>query len=176
MPLSIEIVESRSLPPSTLREICELCTEAYQEDFTGAFESLGPGVHVLGRSQGQIVSHAMWVDRTLQPGRRAPLRTAYIEAVATTPIFQRRGFASEVLNHLAQLIQSYELGALSPSDEQIYARLGWERWRGPLFIRAGAELRPTPHDSVMILRLANTPADLDLEEPLSAEWRAGELW
>jgi aminoglycoside 2'-N-acetyltransferase I len=176
MPLAIEVVESQSLAPPTLHEICELCTEAYQEDFTGAFESLGPGVHVIGRSGGRILSHAMWVTRALQPGGRAPLHTAYVEAVATRPGFQRRGLASEVLTRLAQEIRSYELGALSPADEMLYARLGWERWRGPLFIRTDVGLCPTPHDSVMILRLENTPADLDLEEPLSAEWRTDELW
>jgi aminoglycoside 2'-N-acetyltransferase I len=176
MPLSIDTVESQSISQSTLLEICELCTEAYEQDFTGAFEALGPGVHVIGRSEGHIVSHAMWVARALQAGRRTSLRTAYVEAVATKRRFQRRGFASQILRHLAQEIRSYELGALSPSDDVFYARLGWEQWRGPLFIRTDAGLDPTPDESVMILRLENTPADLDLNEPLSAEWRAGELW
>jgi aminoglycoside 2'-N-acetyltransferase I len=159
-----------------LFEICELCTEAYEEDFIGAFEALGPGVHVIGRFEGRIVSHAMWVDRALQPGRRTPLRTAYVEAVATKRRFQGRGFASQILTHLAQEIRSYELGALSPSDDGFYARLGWQLWCGPLFIRTDGGLDPTPEESVMILRLANTPVDLDLNEPLSAEWREGELW
>jgi aminoglycoside 2'-N-acetyltransferase I len=176
MPLSISTAESQSLSQSTLLEICELCTEAYEEDFTRAFEALGPGVHVIGRFEGHIVSHAMWVARALQPGRRTPLRTAYVEAVATKRRFQHRGFASQILRHLAQEIQSYELGALSPSDDAFYARLGWELWHGPLFIRTDAGLDPTPEESVMILRLEHTPADLDPNEPLSAEWRTGELW
>ncbi|MBY0497196.1 MAG: GNAT family N-acetyltransferase [Cyanobacteria bacterium] len=176
MPLSISAVESQAISPSTLLEICELCTEAYEGDFTGVFETLGPGVHVIGRFEGQIVSHAMWVARALQPGRHRPLRTAYVEAVATKPRFQHRGFARQILEQLAQEIRSYELGALSPSDAAFYARLGWELWRGPLFIRTGAGLVPTPDEPVMILRLENTPVDLDLNEPLSAEWRAGELW
>jgi aminoglycoside 2'-N-acetyltransferase I len=176
MALSIEVVESQSLSQPVWLEICELCTEAYEEDFTTVFDALGPGVHVVGRAEGQIVSHAMWVTRALQPGGRAPLRTAYVEAVATRPQFQRRGFASEILTHLAQAIRSYDLGALSPSDDRFYARLGWELWRGQLFARTEAGLDPTPEESVMILRLAGTPADLDLDEPLSAEWRTGEVW
>ncbi len=176
MPLAISTLESASISPSTLLEICELCTEAYEEELTGAFEALGPGVHVIGRFDGQIVSHAMWVTRTLQPASRTPLRTAYVEAVATRRQFQHRGFASEILRRLAQEIRSYELGALSPSGDAFYARLGWELWRGPLFIRTDIGLAPTPDESVMILRLENTPADLDLNEPLSAEWRTGELW
>jgi aminoglycoside 2'-N-acetyltransferase I len=176
MALLIEIVTSRSISQSTLLEICELCTEAYEEDFSGAFDALGPGVHVIGRSEGRVVSHAMWVDRALQPGRHAPLRTAYVEAVATKRQCQGRGFASQVLTRVAQEIGSYELGALSPSDDRFYARLGWELWRGPLFIRTDVGLDTTPDESVMILRLANTPGDLDLNDPLSAEWRPGELW
>jgi hypothetical protein len=57
----------------------------------------------------------------------------------------------------------------------MYARLGWEFWRGPLFIRRAGRLIPTPDEEVMILRLPKTPP-LDLEAPLSVEWREGELW
>jgi aminoglycoside 2'-N-acetyltransferase I len=56
-----------------------------------------------------------------------------------------------------------------------YARLGWELWRGPLFVRTDAGLMPTPDEEVMILRLPRT-TPLDLDSPLSAEWREGELW
>ena len=119
---------------STLRGIADLCTEAYQEDFTGAFGLLGPGVHVIARADGRIVSHAMWVVRELHAGTRPPFRTAYVEAVATRPLLQRRGFATEVLRRLAREIRDYDLGALSPSDDRYYARLGWESWRGPLSI------------------------------------------
>ena len=176
MALSIEIAESQSISHADLLAICDLCTEAYAEDFSGAFDTLGPGVHVIGRLEGRIVSHAMWVVRALQPGRGAPLRAAYVEAVATRRGYQRRGFATRILTRLAQEIRGFELGALSPSDERFYARLGWEPWRGPLFIRTDTGLDPTPEESVMILRLEATPADLDLDEPLSAEWRPGEVW
>ena len=67
------------------------------------------------------------------------------------------------------------LFASSPSFAVTYARLGWEFWRGPLFIRRADRLIPTPDEDVMILRLPKTPP-LDLEAPLSAEWREGELW
>jgi aminoglycoside 2'-N-acetyltransferase I len=174
--LSIEVADSRAISMSTLRGIADLCTEAYREDFTGAFGLLGPGVHVIARADGRIVSHAMWVVRELHAGTRPPFRTAYVEAVATRPLLQRRGFATEVLRRLAREIRDYDLGALSPSDDRYYARLGWESWRGPLSIRTGAGLEATPDETVMILRTGRTPPDLDLDEPLSAEWRAGELW
>ena len=176
MPLAIEVIDSRAIGTCTLRDIEALCTEAYAEDFTRAFQVLGPGVHVIARLEGRIVSHAMWVDRALQAGTGPRLRTAYVEAVATRPAFQGLGFAGEVLRRLAAEITGYELGALSPSDDRFYARFGWELWRGPLFIRTDAGREPTPEESVMILRLPGTPANLDLDAPLSAEWRAGEVW
>jgi aminoglycoside 2'-N-acetyltransferase I len=176
MPLSFETFESRTLPPRVFEQVRDLCTEAYQEDFSELLPQLGPGVHVLGLLDGVLVSHAMWVTRWLQPAGGGLLRTAYVEAVATKPSQQRRGFARDVLAHLAGEIRDYDLGALSPSDEGFYARLGWEPWRGPLFIRRDGQVDPTPEESVMILRLARTPADLDVTTSLSAEWREGELW
>jgi aminoglycoside 2'-N-acetyltransferase I len=176
MPLSIEVINSPAMPASTLRAICDLCTEAYAEDFSAYLEFLGSGVHVVGRLEGEIVSHAMWVTRRLEAGNRSALRTAYVEAVATKPSYQRRGFASEILTRLAAEIRDFDLGALSPSDPSVYARLGWESWRGPLFIRTENGVHATPGESVMILRLPRTPADLDLTTSLSAEWRPGELW
>jgi GNAT superfamily N-acetyltransferase len=176
MSLAIEVIASKTILESTLSEIRHLCTEAYAEDFSNAFELLGPGVHVIGRLDERIVSHAMWVNRLLQPGTSALLNTAYVEAVATSPAFQRRGFGTEVLRRLANEIHDFDLGALSPSDERFYARLGWEAWRGPLFIRTSAGLQSTPDEGVMILRLEKTPAGLDLDSPLSAEWRPGEVW
>ena len=176
MSLAIDVIESKTIPESTLLEVIDLCTEAYAEDFSHAFELLGPGVHLLGRLDGWIVSHAMWVDRALQVGHAATLRAAYVEAVATRPAFQRRGFGTEILRRLANEIRHYDLGALSPSDERFYARLGWEPWRGPLFIRTAAGLAPTPDEGVMILRLERTSADLDLDSSVSADWRPGEVW
>jgi aminoglycoside 2'-N-acetyltransferase I len=174
--LAIEVIDSNTIAPSTLQEIRELCTEAYEEDFSHAFELLGPGVHVVGSLDAQIVSHAMWVDRALQVGDRESLRTAYVEAVATRPAFKRRGFGTDVMRRLASEIRDYDLGALSPSDERFYARLGWQAWRGRLFIRTATGMEATPDEGVMILRLEKTPADLDLDAALSAEWRVGELW
>ena len=158
------------------RQITNLCTEAYEEEFSAYLEAVGSGVHVVGRLDGVVVSHAMWVTRVLDADARVTLRTAYVEAVATRPSHQRRGFASEILARLAAEILDYDLGALSPSEPSFYARLGWELWRGPLFIRTDQGLEPTPGESVMIRRLPRTPADLDLNARLTAEWRPGEVW
>jgi aminoglycoside 2'-N-acetyltransferase I len=174
-PLDIEVVPSDALSASDLDEVRALCSDAYREDFTRHLDQIGPGSHLLGRREGILVSHVMWVTRLLQPTSLEPLRTAYVEAVATEPAYQRRGYATALLRRLAEEVHDFDLAALAPSDETFYARLGWEVWRGPLLIRRGRVLEATPDETVMVLRLPHTPA-LDLDEPLSAEWRRGELW
>lgn len=114
------------------------------------------------------------VTRWLQPAGHPPLRTAYIEAVATEKAYRGRGLATELMRRVAVAIQPFDLGGLSPSDANFYARFGWQLWEGPLFIRKGTELLATPEEQVMILRLPGTPK-LDLTTALSAEWREGEV-
>jgi aminoglycoside 2'-N-acetyltransferase I len=164
------------ISPSLQADIHSLCTRAYEEDLTPLFSTFKDATHVLGFLGTLIVSHALWVTRWLQVGTNPVMRTAYIEAAATEKAYRTRGFAATVMNRVAEEIQDFELGALSPFSVAYYERLGWELWRGPLFIRTGEGLMRTPRDGdVMILRLPNTPV-LDLYAPLSAEWREGELW
>ena len=100
-----------------------------------------------------------------------------MEAVATDPVHERRGYASAVMRTLVSRVAAFQLAALCPSDkgQALYSRLGWEIWIGPLSIRRGADVIETPEESVMIYRLPGSPP-LNLAEPLSAEWRPGELW
>ena len=196
---SVKVIAADAASPALLAEVQSLCGRAY------AGENLGPlwaayaaDWYVVGFAGDLAVSHAMVVTRWLQAGAGPRLRTAYVELVATLPEFQGRGFASAVMERLGMAIGAagYDLGGLCPADTGLYQRLGWEYWRGPLFIRppgaaegqggtvaginvgdaAAASPIPTPEERVMILRLPNTPP-LDLDLPLSAEWRpGGELW
>ena len=52
---------------------------------------------------------------------------------------------------------------------------GWRYWRGPLSVRKDGQVVPTPQERVMIMPLPLTPA-IDLDAPLSVEWRPGEVW
>ena len=161
--------------PSTAA-VLSLCARAFDEDVAPRFETFTKPTHVLGYDLGALVSHALRVTRWLQPEDLRPLSTAYVEMVATDPGHRRRGFATQVMRRLAKCIVDYELGALCPADPRLYLKLGWRLWRGPLFIRRRAgSLIPTPQERVMILRLPKTPP-LNLDAPLSAEWRPGELW
>ena len=171
------MVSSAQLSARTLDEILALCDRAYGEDLRGSFQTFADPVHVLATEAGAVVSHALWITRWLAPGGRPPLRTAYVEAVATDPGWQGRGFASAVMRTLVSEVSGFELAALSPSDrgQSLYVRLGWQPWTGPLFIREVSGLIETPEEAIMIHRLPGSPP-LDPGDPLSAEWRAGELW
>lgn len=176
--LQLQVQSARLLPPPESAAVLALCSLAYDEDYGPALRSFSDATHVLGKLDGRLVSHALWITRWLQSGERAPLRTAYIEGVATHPDFRRRGFGAAVMREVRRRLdelEAFELAALSPAQPEWYARLGWERWRGPLFIRTPAGRQATPGEEVMIGRLPRTP-ELNLDEPLSAEWREGELW
>lgn len=174
--LQFRVAKADDLSVEERTALIQLCTAAYEENFDHLFSSLPGATHVLGRRNDEIVTHAAWITRWLQPAGLPLLRTAYVEAVATAPEQQGRGFGTAVLQYLQTHLQDYDLGALSPSEVAFYARLGWELWQGPLAIRTTAGIEPTPPDEeVMILRLPQTPA-LDLNVLLTAEWREGELW
>lgn len=180
-PLQLTCRAGAQLDPTTQHQIIDLCTRAYEEEFADLLATFTGSVHVLGWLDGQLISHALWVTRWLQVGDGPLLCTAYVEAVATDPPYQNRGYASAVMRRIAAELAAddvgFELAALSPFSIEWYARLGWEQWTGPLSIRTATGLVRTPEEDgqVMILRLPHTPP-LDRTAPLSAEWRQGELW
>jgi hypothetical protein len=81
------------------------------------------------------------------------------------------------MQRVAEEIQQYELGGLSPAKRHIgfYKRLGWKMWEGPTAIRTSDGVMETPEEQIMILPTARTPA-LKTSVGLTAEWREGELW
>jgi aminoglycoside 2'-N-acetyltransferase I len=170
-----EVVASGT--PSLRREAIALCRLAYDEDLTELFESVGPSVHVTIHEGDLLVSHAMWCTRWLQIDRDPPLRTAYVEAVATHPAHRKRGLASRVMRRLiAEIPNDFAVTALSPAIIPFYERLGWRPWQGPLSLRMpDGSLVPTPEELVMIQELPGRPP-IDLRRPLSIEWRVGEVW
>lgn len=175
--LNVEVRGTGSMTAELNEQILTLCNAAYGEDLTELYATFGPATHVLGRKAGALVSHAMWVTRWLEPGGHRPLKTAYVEFVATHPTEQRNGHATTVLRRLmAEIPSDYRLAALCPATRGLYARLGWRYWRGPLSIRCpnGPDVA-TPDERVMVYTLGASP-QLDFDAALSAEWREGELW
>lgn len=136
------------------------------------------GTHAIVEVDGDIVAHASVVPRGLDAGGRA-LLVGYVEAVGVLPARQGTGLGTAVMRALAPIIErDYEVGALSTGEWHFYERLGWERWRGPTWVRfpdGRRERTPDDDDSLMILRTPLTPA-LDLSAPLACDARPGDVW
>ncbi len=175
--LSLQVIKGENLSGREYSEILALCSGAYERDYRPFLKSFGNATHILGRVREHLVSHALWVTRWLQNSASPSWRTAYIEAVATDERYRKKGYASAVMRRLAEEIIDYDIGGLCTGHSfNLYSKLGWQLWRGPLFIRTADGMAATPEEKgVMVLVLPKTPP-LDLDTPLSAEWREGELW
>jgi aminoglycoside 2'-N-acetyltransferase I len=175
--ITFHLIEHHRLSPGERHAILDLCTRAYAEPFDAFMDSYTHCTHVLMYARGALAAHACWEERPLQQGDQPPMRAAYVEAVATEPKLQRQGYGSAVMEVIAQQMWDYDLGGLCAATPDFYARLGWEPWRGPTYIRSAAGFTPTPGEPVMILRTGRTPTWLDLNARLSAPWRdAPEQW
>jgi aminoglycoside 2'-N-acetyltransferase I len=184
MPATVRRLFSADLRPSEIDELRALLTEAFGDDPDEAFgehdwaHALG-GVHVLVEDDGRIVAHAAVVARTIEVGGR-PLRTGYVEAVATRADAQGRGFGTAAMTEVGSIIRDgYELGMLGTGRQGFYERLGWWTWRGPSGFHdaiTGA-VRTTPDDDgyLMVLTTPATPP-LDGTAPIVCEWRPGDVW
>jgi aminoglycoside 2'-N-acetyltransferase I len=176
--LDIRIRRTRQLDAAMRAAIVELCTEAHGKDFSRLFFYLPTdGLHFIAYRDDQIVSHAVITTRWVQPERLPILRTAYVEAVATLPGYQRRGYGSAVMRELTIHVGEYNIACLAADRVTFFEQLGWQRWRGSRAGRApDGSLIPTPAEqNIMILRLANTPP-LDLDRLLTIEAQAGRIW
>lgn len=148
--------------------------EAFSEDDWA--HALG-GLHFVLDVDGEIVTHASVVERELHLGDR-PLRTGYVEAVATAPGRQGRGFGTLVMEAVTAYVRdTFELGALGTGRHHFYERLGWRTWAGPAFVPAPDGLRRTPDDEgyILVLRTPTSPV-FELTEPISCDGRPGDAW
>ncbi len=173
--LSIEQIPSDQLTSNRIRTILDLCNRAYEEDLEPLFQTFGKATHLLGRIDATLVTHLMWVTRYLKPDGMHILKTAYIEMVATDPDHSGQGYATALLQLVPEAVASFDLAALCPAETRIYHRLGWQYWRGDLYIRTDSGVEKTPEARIMVLELPRTPP-LDYDADLSAEWREGEVW
>ena len=177
--LSIEIRQTSTLDETTRDAVINVCLAATPAaaGFRELFSLLpDDGLHLLGYHSDGLVSHAVVTTRWLQPSGLPLLRTAYVDAVATLPCCQGRGFGSAVMRELASTVTDFDIACLETGKVGFYERLGWERWRGPLAGRGVDGLIPTPgQEGVMVLRLPRTPA-LDFESLLTIECQPIRIW
>jgi aminoglycoside 2'-N-acetyltransferase I len=177
--LTMISTRTRDLDSTTRTAIIQVCIAAHDNpDFQNLFSYLpADGLHVLAYFQANLVSHAVITTRWLQIARAPLLKTAYVDALATAPDFQRSRFGSAVMRHLASLSQEeHEIACLETERVKFFERLGWQEWRGPLAGRSEHGLVPTPSQKgIMILSLPRTPA-LNLFSLLTIECQKNRIW
>jgi aminoglycoside 2'-N-acetyltransferase I len=174
----LRLLAGAEAPTALLAEVRTLLDEAFRGSFSDDdwAHALG-GRHVVVLDDGAVVAHAAVVPRAIDVAGR-PLRTGYVEAVASRPDRQGEGLGSAAMAAVAGLVRAeHEMGALSSSSWGFYARLGWERWQGPTYVRSGARTVRTEDedDGVMVLRFGPS-AGVDLSAPISCESRPGDDW
>jgi aminoglycoside 2'-N-acetyltransferase I len=133
--LYVTSAKTEDLNTATRAKIIQLCIAAHQEeDFKNLFTYVpSGGWHFLAYRDEELVSHALVTTRWLQPAGQPVLKTAYVDAVATSPAYQGQGYGSALLRQLASEIEhEYAIACLETERPAFYERLGWEVWRGPL--------------------------------------------
>lgn len=175
---AVRILRSDDLSADLLGQVRELALRAFGARFSPDdwAHALG-GWHVVVAANGALAAHVAVVPRELLVAG-VPMKAGYVEAVATDPACQHQGYGSLVMGEVgALLLREFEMGALSTALHGFYERLGWERWRGPTFVRRGsADVRtPDKDDEVMVLRLPRS-AEVDVTEGLSCPPRTGGDW
>ena len=140
--------ELTSLEVKAIRELLDVAfapdeDERFTED---DWQRAIGGMHFVLDVDGAVAAHASVVARVLHV-RGAPLRTGYVEAVATAPSRQRRGLGTSVMRDVGTYIsERFELGALGTGSHGFYERLGWVAWAGPSSVRIPDGERRTPDD------------------------------
>jgi aminoglycoside 2'-N-acetyltransferase I len=178
--LRLRVAHTAELDAATLGAARELLYEVFPDDLeeTDWEHALG-GIHALALVDGVVVGHASVIQRRLVHGGRA-LRAGYVEGVAVRAAHRRTGIATALMDALESIITgAYDLGALGASDEAVpfYTARGWVRWRGPSWaLTPSGVVRTAEEDGAIYVLPLPSGASLNLDEPLMADWREGDVW
>ena len=163
------------LAPGELAEVRALMDASFAHFSDHDWDHALGGQHALVREDGLLVAHGSLVMRRLLVEGRS-LRTGYVEAVAVRADRRRRGHGSTVMDALEALAPAYDVLALSASAAGValYEARGWRAWRGPTAVLSPTGPLPTPDDDGSVHVLTAEP--LDLDAPLTCDWRDGDVW
>lgn len=179
-PISFSVHINRELSDELKKEIITLCNSAFPEPFDNLMDFIPPeGIHVIGYTpHRQAVTHALLTERRFTIGGRLPMKAAYIDAVATHPDYQGRGYGSLVMKEIMRIASEIcDIGGLSTFVPQWYGKLGWKEWKGPLSLEKEGEIIPTLDvDGVVMVYIFEGTSPPDFNDTLTADWRPGGGW
>jgi aminoglycoside 2'-N-acetyltransferase I len=174
------IRHTADLSASELAAIRALLDAAFADDPLDEhdWEHCLGGLHALAyAADGALAGHAAVVQRRLLYGDRA-LRCGYVEGVGVDPRHRGQGHGAAVMADAERVIRgAYDLGALGTSDmaREFYPRRGWRPWRGPLHaLTPDGVVRTADEEGGILVLEAAFP--LDLDAPLTCDWRDGPVW
>lgn len=175
----VRVLADDGVPPDLLLSVRTLTFAAFGDRFDQHDWEHTYGGHRVVVFDGEVpVAAAAVVPRELEVGGTA-YAAGYVEGVAADPGRHGNGLGSAVMATVGDLLRNrYQLGVLSTSRSAFYERLGWERWRGPTYVRhddGRLERTPAEDDGLMVLRCAAT-VDVDLRAAISCDARAGDDW
>lgn len=178
----VRTARTEQLTPQEIAAIRDLLVAAFDSDDDERFgdddwqHAIG-GLHFVVELAGNVVAHASVVEREIQVAGR-PLRTGYVEAVATAPERQGTGVGSLLMREVtAHIRTAFELGALGTGRHGFYERLGWQTWKGPTSVRTPDGTTSTSDEDGHVLVLPTpTSPPLDLTAAISCDWRQGDVW
>lgn len=175
----VRVMADDGAPADLLEVVRTLTFAAFGDRFDEHdWEHTYGGHRILVLDGAVPVAAAAVVPRELVVGGTS-YAAGYVEGVATAPDRHGQRLGSAVMATVGDLVRNrYQLGALSTSRHTFYERLGWERWRGPTYVRHSdgrPERTPDEDDGVLVLRCAATGA-LDLTASISCDARPGDDW
>lgn len=172
------LIHTADLDVESREDARRMVIEAFGGEFTDAdWEHALGGMHALISHRGALIAHASVVQRRLLY-RDAALRCGYIEGVAVREDWRGHGLAHALMDAVEQVVRgAFQLGALSSSEaaRHMYTTRGWLPWRGPTSVLAPSGARRTPDDDGSIFVFPVSP-QVDLGEPITCDWRDGDVW
>ena len=174
----LEVFASEEMARPLLQEIRRLLDAAFDGEVTEEdWDHVLGGWHMTWTEAGEIVGYAAIVPRTLEVGDKT-FDTGYVEVVAVRPNRQGTGIGTRMMAAANDLIRAeYQLGALSTGAHGFYAKSGWERWRGPIYVHTQNGLTRTPEEDggIMVLRFGPSQ-DLEMTISIACAERPGDDW
>lgn len=174
----VRVFDDAETPSELLPQLRALCDQAFDGHFSDHdWDHTFGGWRAVVVEDGRPLAHAAVVPRQLEVDKR-PFRTGYVEAVAAQPDVHRNGFGTKVMGEIGRILHAeFEMGALSTAHWGFYERMGWERWRGPSYVREPSGLVRTADEDagIMVLRFGASQ-DANLARSVSCEPRSGDDW